>query len=417
MFPLMASSISLSVGLAFCASSTAALIICPLWQYPHCGTSTSIHARCSGCDRLADNPSIVVRRFPATLASGDTHERIALPSRCTVHAPHNAIPHPNLVPVNPSESRSTHSSGVDGSSSTFTGFPLSVNEITFGLPESRTLVPPATMGQAWKRVPIARRSPMLPSVLPLRCAGPPQRHTKKLSPAIFSLENFGMHAGSRPLLAAWGSPRFLFPKKPGLGTLLCKRHLLWPVCNATNGSRHLSVDSAIWGGKPCVWLSATLPPRHFAIFLPRFWRDTMHRSGCRRGCAPGTHAEGKSAEKNQARLHRPGFEARADSYAGRSRTSRSKEESAGSSGIAETARGHGRPIASCQRASRRCRSSLPQTETAAEGSAVRGVPSSFRRRADARLPQASGAAAAPASFQRCPAATRSFPAASEAVAL
>src|SRR5260370_44074 len=181
---------------------------------------------------------MVVTRFPATLASGDTHERIALPSRCTVHAP-------------------------------------------FSLPEDQEL---------------------------------------------------------------------LFPKKPGLSTLLCKRHLLWPVCNATNGSRHVSVDSALWGGKPCVWLSATLPPRHFDILLPRFWRDTMHRSGCRRGCTPGTHAEGKSAEKTQARVHRPGFEARADSHAGRSRASRSKKESANSSSVPETARSHGRPIASSRRA-------------------------------------------------------------------
>src|SRR6266487_1700808 len=217
-------------------------------------------------------------------------------------------------------------------------------------------------------------------------------------------------ARARPFLLP-GAQELLFPKKPGLSTLLCKRRYPSSVCNATNGSRHLSVDSALCGGKPCAWLSATLPSRHFDILLPRFWRDTMHRSGCRRGCTPGTHAEGKSAEKTQARVHRPGLEAGADSHARRSRASRGKEESAKFPGVAETARSHGRPIASSRRASRRCRSSLPQTETAAEGSAVRGVPFSFRRRAAARLPQASGAAAAPASFQRCP------PAASEAVAL
>ena len=28
--------------------SAAAAMICPLWQYPHCGTSSAIHACCSG---------------------------------------------------------------------------------------------------------------------------------------------------------------------------------------------------------------------------------------------------------------------------------------------------------------------------------------------------------------------------------
>src|SRR5207237_9145801 len=42
--PVIAWSISSSVGLGFSRSSTAALISCPDWQYPHCGTSSSIHA-------------------------------------------------------------------------------------------------------------------------------------------------------------------------------------------------------------------------------------------------------------------------------------------------------------------------------------------------------------------------------------
>jgi len=266
----------------------------------------------------------------------------------------------------------------------------------------------------------ARSNCSRPSMLPAYCpfdALAFRKGTPRNSPCDFlSFENSSMRPGSRPFSPP-GAQELLFPKKPGLSTLLYKRRYASSVCNASNGSRHLSVDWAFCGGKPCAWLSQTLPPCHFDILLPRFWRDTMHRSGCRRGCTPGTHAEGKSAEKTQARVHRPGFEARADSHAGRSRASGSKEESANFPGVAETARGHGRPIASSRRASRRCRSSLPQTETAAEGSAVRGVPSSFRRRAGTRLRQASGAAAAPANFQRCPAATRSFPAAGEAITL
>ena len=38
-----------------------------------------------------------------------TQERIGVPSRCTVQAPHWAMPQPNLVPVMPRTSRSTHS--------------------------------------------------------------------------------------------------------------------------------------------------------------------------------------------------------------------------------------------------------------------------------------------------------------------
>src|SRR5829696_7737324 len=52
------------------------------------------------------------------------HERIGLPSRCTVHAPHNAMPQPNLVPVMPRLSRKTQSSGVLGSTSTPRFLPL-----------------------------------------------------------------------------------------------------------------------------------------------------------------------------------------------------------------------------------------------------------------------------------------------------
>ena len=50
--------------------------------------------------------------------SGTWQERIASPSIWTVQAPHWAMPQPYLVPVRPSVSRSTHNSGVSGSTST-----------------------------------------------------------------------------------------------------------------------------------------------------------------------------------------------------------------------------------------------------------------------------------------------------------
>src|SRR6059036_3190582 len=73
--------------------------------------------------------SMVVIFFPATAATGVTHERIGCPSRCTVHAPHSAIPQPNFVPVSPTTSRSTHRIGMSDGTSTVTSRPLIFNVV------------------------------------------------------------------------------------------------------------------------------------------------------------------------------------------------------------------------------------------------------------------------------------------------
>src|SRR3984885_8056738 len=117
MLPVIASSMSSSLGFGFSRSNTAALISWPDWQYPHCGTSSSSQARCSGLLKSGDKPSIVVTAFPSARETGATHERTASPLICTVQAPHCAMPQPYLVPVSPSCSRITHSNGVDGSTS------------------------------------------------------------------------------------------------------------------------------------------------------------------------------------------------------------------------------------------------------------------------------------------------------------
>ena len=54
---------------------------------------------------------------PSSDDSGVTQERRGMPLRCTVQAPHWAMPQPYLVPVSFSWSRSTQSSGVSGSAS------------------------------------------------------------------------------------------------------------------------------------------------------------------------------------------------------------------------------------------------------------------------------------------------------------
>src|SRR5678815_2547519 len=69
---------------------------------------------------------MVVIFLPSAALTGMTHERTGLPSICTVHAPHCAMPQPYLVPVKPSTSRNTHNSGVPPSTSTSCDAPLTV---------------------------------------------------------------------------------------------------------------------------------------------------------------------------------------------------------------------------------------------------------------------------------------------------
>src|SRR5262249_36808785 len=69
---------------------------------------------------------MVVTDLPSTIDIGVTQARVACPSICTVQAPQDAMPQPNLVPVNLSSSRSTHNSGVLASTPTSLRTPLTV---------------------------------------------------------------------------------------------------------------------------------------------------------------------------------------------------------------------------------------------------------------------------------------------------
>ena len=60
------------------------------------------------------------------LSMGVMQERVATPSTWTVQAPHSAMPQPNFVPVMPSTSRNTQSSGVSPSTSTPCVWPLTL---------------------------------------------------------------------------------------------------------------------------------------------------------------------------------------------------------------------------------------------------------------------------------------------------
>src|SRR5262249_11067145 len=140
MFPPIAASMSWSVGFLFVARSAAADMICPDWQYPHWGTSNSIQARWAGWSVRADRPSMAVICLPATADPGVTHERVGAPSTWTVHAPQRAIPHPYLVPVSPSVSRTTHRRGMSGETSNWRGVPFTVSE-TMAAPSAERLDP------------------------------------------------------------------------------------------------------------------------------------------------------------------------------------------------------------------------------------------------------------------------------------
>src|SRR5258708_27727448 len=129
MLPLMASSMSVSVGLGFFESSATADMICPDWQYPHCGTSSSIQACWTGWLPSDESPSMVVIFLPATLEIAVTQERVASPLMCTVHAPQSAMPQPNFVPVMFRVSRSTQSRGMSGLTSTDWALPFKVKLI------------------------------------------------------------------------------------------------------------------------------------------------------------------------------------------------------------------------------------------------------------------------------------------------
>src|SRR5215467_3868468 len=73
-------------------------------------------------------PSMVVMARSPIDPTGRRHERTGLPSTCTVQAPHWAMPQPYFVPVMPSTSRNTQSSGVSPPTSTSCLAPLTLIE-------------------------------------------------------------------------------------------------------------------------------------------------------------------------------------------------------------------------------------------------------------------------------------------------
>src|SRR5262245_29846761 len=127
--PAMPCRICASVAFGLRSSNALAVMICPFWQNPHWGACSSIHACCSGCSlpSLARPSRVVI--CPLTADTGRMHDRVALPLRITVQAPHCPSPQPNRGPCSPRSFRRMYSSGVEGSTSSVWDLPLTFNEM------------------------------------------------------------------------------------------------------------------------------------------------------------------------------------------------------------------------------------------------------------------------------------------------
>src|SRR6476620_8672790 len=107
-------------------------------------------------------------------------ERTASPSTWTVQAPHCAMPQPNFVPVIPSSSRMTQSSGVSDSTSSEYAFPFTVSAIMEPSLFPRLAGNPSAAGLVCERL----TPPIAPTLHRCLCGeffmGPlePQPHTK-----------------------------------------------------------------------------------------------------------------------------------------------------------------------------------------------------------------------------------------------
>src|SRR6266403_2162176 len=89
---------------------------------------------------------MVVISSPAAAETGIKHDRVGRPSRCTVHAPHSPMPHPNLVPFNFNESLITQSNGVLGSKSDSSCSAPFTDIFIYAIPDARAAHPNSSTG-------------------------------------------------------------------------------------------------------------------------------------------------------------------------------------------------------------------------------------------------------------------------------
>ena len=92
------------VGSGFSRSRSAAAMIMPGVQYPHCSACSMWNACCSGCHSPLARPSMVVISLPSACTASTEQLLTDTPSRCTVQAPQLEVSHPTGVPVLPTRS-------------------------------------------------------------------------------------------------------------------------------------------------------------------------------------------------------------------------------------------------------------------------------------------------------------------------
>src|SRR5882762_7949405 len=109
---------------------------------------------------------MVVTFLPATLEIAVIQERVASPLICTVQAPQSAMPQPNFVPVMFRVSRSTHSRGMSGLTSTVCALPFRVKVMAMETSLQQTNI--LQQFGAWMK--IYRNSLMGPANRPLESA-------------------------------------------------------------------------------------------------------------------------------------------------------------------------------------------------------------------------------------------------------
>src|SRR5712692_4017941 len=82
---------------------------------------------------------MVVTCLPCTSEIGMTHVRVGAPSMCIVQAPQSPTPQPNLLPVRPRCSRTTHNRGTSSGPSKSADIPLTENFTMLGSLSRRDL--------------------------------------------------------------------------------------------------------------------------------------------------------------------------------------------------------------------------------------------------------------------------------------
>ena len=103
--PSRPSRTSCSVGLGLSRSRSAAAMIMPGVQYPHCSACSSWKACCSGCHSPFAMPWMVVICAPSACTASTAQLFADIPFSSTVQAPQLEVSQPTGVPVRPATSR------------------------------------------------------------------------------------------------------------------------------------------------------------------------------------------------------------------------------------------------------------------------------------------------------------------------